>query len=534
MPLPKPKKDEIKQAFISRCTGDNTMLEEYPRDQRSAICYSLWEGKTNNNMQQNIKTIQDNNYPIRTEIHQGEKHIVVPVIMMLEGVHHGSHGPILHLAEELSKFLEVWNGIPVPISHPEVDGMGISANSPEIIDSQIVGRIYNTNFADGKLKAEAWLNEQKLKQISPETLGYIKQQRPLDVSLGLFSDEEICEGIYKDVEYHAIAKNYRPDHLALLPGQEGACSWADGCGIRINQKGGGDVEELKKIKGQLLENKLSIVQVNAQGFQSILSEIGRKLDALDTEQKIYFLEEVYEGYCIYRVSNNLSKESKLYKQGYKINQNSSIDFIGDPIPVNKQIEYQELNINQNKIGGAKMADKKVSGNCCCPEKVNALIQDNSKYEEIDRGWLENLNEKALDKLILIQKETNDANKKVNELQANDQIGKNKITKDEAVQVLKKQLSDPEQFMQLLPREAKEQMQYGLKLHQEKRQDLINTITTNSDIFSKEELSAKEVEELEKLAQLVKPRTDYSVMSVSNNATKYSEELLLPNGVVIKE
>ena len=66
-------------------------------------------------------------YVIRSDVYEGRTHIVVPVIMMVEGVHNGSQGPLLHLAEDLGKFPESWDGIPVTIQHPTVDGGNVSA-----------------------------------------------------------------------------------------------------------------------------------------------------------------------------------------------------------------------------------------------------------------------------------------------------------------------------------------------------------------------------------------------------------------------
>ena len=179
--------------------------------------------------------IQNNRYSIRRENYDGKPHMVVPVVMMVEGVHSGSEGPVLHLAEELSHMVPAWNGIPVVIQHPQDDsGNFISANSPSV---PYVGRVFNARFEDGKLKAEAWIAVSTITQVSPVTLGYLTQQRPLDVSVGVFTDTERTTGEWEDgAEYIGIARNYRPDHLALLPGEEGACNWADGCGIRTNKK----------------------------------------------------------------------------------------------------------------------------------------------------------------------------------------------------------------------------------------------------------------------------------------------------------
>jgi hypothetical protein len=44
MPLPKPRKKETEQEFVSRCMGDDMMNKEYkdPK-QRAAICYSQFK-----------------------------------------------------------------------------------------------------------------------------------------------------------------------------------------------------------------------------------------------------------------------------------------------------------------------------------------------------------------------------------------------------------------------------------------------------------------------------------------------------------
>ena len=98
-------------------------------------------------------------YDVKLMVHQEKAHIVVPVVMMVEGVHNGSQGPLLHEITELGKFPESWNGIPVVIYHPEKDGVPVSANSPDIIDTMTVGRVYNTEVDGKKLKAEVWLDE---------------------------------------------------------------------------------------------------------------------------------------------------------------------------------------------------------------------------------------------------------------------------------------------------------------------------------------------------------------------------------------
>lgn len=174
------------------------------------------------------------NYEIRYEMYKGKEQMVVPIIMMTSGVHAGSHGPLLHLGEDLGKFPASWDGIPISIQHPQENGNNVSANQPHIIDKQVVGQVFNTHMDEGKLKAEAWIDQDMIQRISPEALKYIQEGKPLDVSVGVFTEDEYSTGEHNGEHYEGIAKNHRPDHLALLPGGRGACSWTDGCGIRAN------------------------------------------------------------------------------------------------------------------------------------------------------------------------------------------------------------------------------------------------------------------------------------------------------------
>jgi len=56
MPLPKPRSDENKDDFISRCMADETMQEEYPDEaQRTAVCHSQWDKKGANMDKMRVK-----------------------------------------------------------------------------------------------------------------------------------------------------------------------------------------------------------------------------------------------------------------------------------------------------------------------------------------------------------------------------------------------------------------------------------------------------------------------------------------------
>jgi len=364
---------------------------------------------------------QELEYEITFATHQDKAHLVVPVTMMVEGVHNGSQGAVLHEIGELGKFPESWNGIPVVIYHPEKDGVPISANYPDIIDKEIVGRVYNTNVDGDKLKAEVWLDEDRLNSISAETLEAVNNMKAVEISLGMFTENEMEEGKFGDEDYVAIAHNHRPDHLAILPGQVGACSLADGCGLGANKKE--DMIQIDfKLKGADL---LSVFQrVTKEGYK--LSEIGNhaeegynermsmvydKLRSLEIPNSsvYYYLEEMYDDYLIY--TKNGDNDRTMYKQTYKI-ESGKVEFVGEPIEVHKKVEYVvNSRFTRTKFStNVKKEDTNMAKNECpeCLKKINAVIANkDSGFDEADREWLEVLSEAALDKAItpkVIEKE----------------------------------------------------------------------------------------------------------------------------------
>lgn len=182
----------------------------------------------------------------------GKSYLIAPVVMIREGVMNG----MLYLAEEFGKFAESWQGRPVSVSHPQRAGQFVSANSPDIWANEVPGQLWNV-IADGQsLKGEIWIDLEKAERIGEAAMTVVEGLRanqPTEVSTGLFADVEETAGVWANgAVYDGIARNIRPDHLALLPNEIGACSWEDGCGTpRVNQKG-------TKMPGELKTNELTL------------------------------------------------------------------------------------------------------------------------------------------------------------------------------------------------------------------------------------------------------------------------------------
>lgn len=462
-------------------------------------------------------------YTIAVRKHQGEKHLVVPVVMMVEGVHNGSHGPLYHPAEELGKFPESWNGIPVIVRHPQKDGVYVSANSPDIVDDQVIGRVYNTKFEDGKLKAEVWINEHKASLVYPEILSYLRKGQPIDVSVGVFTDDEYISGEWNGEKYVGIAKNHRPDHLALLPNERGACSWTDGCGIRLNKEGNTPLEVYKLSYKGTESTEWSAPALQDFGVDGRWEDLPREERAriaahfligdadAPTFQDLKFpvvnpktgklneraLRAVIggRGTQVKGVSDEERKRAR--RQAYRL--------LIDEFDVDLEIPPMSA-LKENKKGGRKME-----------EKVKLLIQS-GKFDEKDAEWLGTLQEEHLDKLIDLTKA---------------EPAKIEVNKEAVLEELKEQFKDLNVYLDMAPVEIREQIGFGMKLLQEKKQEYIDYIKTNSasNVFSDDELKSMKICQLEKLAKAIPPKVDYTAMGAQQvNVAANKVKPLPPAGI----
>ena len=170
---------------------------------------------------------------IRRERLDGRFYVVAPVTMIVPGVMNGSGGSLLYEAKDIALNVGAWNGVPLLLDHPK-EGSG---RTPTVLEKQGLGSVFNVKVVDDKLIGEAWFDEARAKEYNPVILFNLKAKRKMEISTGLGVDaEKADEGAnYNGKSYVAVARNYRPDHLAVLVKTTGACSINDGCGI-LNHK----------------------------------------------------------------------------------------------------------------------------------------------------------------------------------------------------------------------------------------------------------------------------------------------------------
>lgn len=338
---------------------------------------------------------------VRYEVWDGKDYLVAPVVLIKEGVWNG----LLYRESDLKKYPESWNGRPIPVMHPmKKDGRTPeTANTPENLEKKSIGYLFNTQYDSGskKLKSEMWILEDKANTIDPQIMNTLHNEQMLEVSTGLFTEILDEQGEFDGRPYRGVAINFRPDHLAVLPGKEGACSVADGAGApRINQK----KEEntlfdriVSKVKEALHQDS---PEVNEASYSEKELMVIRALQSEYANQHV-FPEGVYEDRVVFTVEDENFENPKMYKRNYELNEDSEVVTFETSVPVKREISYVELE---------KQPEMKThnSGVPDMEKKVEALIANEQlSFSEDDREWLMSLDEEKLDKLAPVVNDGDD-------------------------------------------------------------------------------------------------------------------------------
>lgn len=506
---------------------------------------------------------------IRTEMFDGRAHVIAPVVLLVEGVHTGMSGvPLYYSPDALRETAYLWDGTPITINHPQDEhGEPVSANQPNVLEAIRVGQLFNVWFDENgnKLKGELWIDAEKARQLSPDSLTAIQSEQPLEVSTGLYFEIESTSGEWNDEHYDATVSDFRPDHLALLPGQVGACSWADGCGVRVNQKKEGDMPMKKDVAlkspppksdpvmvgvnwGGVIETAKAITMQLAKlvGFSvqeashdDIRQQIQAQLDAMDTQGWLHFVRDIYDTYVVYEAryqGNNPSEivstgAQKFYRRDYSIGSDEKITLADESQEVKETREWVPIT-NQAKTEAT--THKKEESKMDIKELVEGLItNEKSKFDEKDREWLGGLTEQNLAKisLAMLQPCANE-----------DPLAKEpeKKPEDPPTPTPPEPAPEPEkkpegneqpvtvdQYVANAPAEVASVLTHALAEQRVKKDALVAELVANKRCnFTKEQLDAKDVGELEQLAALANVEVDFTGRSGAP-ASNEVEALTMP-------
>jgi hypothetical protein len=169
---------------------------------------------------------------IRREQHNGREHIVIPSFTLPDEVIMNGG---LYPHDEIEKAYASLEGTLAPLGHPQVDGEYVSARQPEAINSYHVGA-WNRNVkrVGNRISVEKWLDVEYAKNTEGgrQVLSAIDKGEPVHTSTGIFLDREMTPNADG---YNWIARNMSLDHDAILIGETGAATPADGVGMMVNK-----------------------------------------------------------------------------------------------------------------------------------------------------------------------------------------------------------------------------------------------------------------------------------------------------------
>lgn len=513
---------------------------------------------------------QPNTAAIRTQEFAGTEHTVIPVVMLVEGVlwPGNSDVPELALAEEFGRFPEGWNGRPVVLDHPKVNGQPVSATSPNILEQYAIGQIFNTRLDGKKLVAEMWINNERVKELGETAERELERLQSEDsmveVSTGLFSMLEMNPGVYNGEKYEAIWRDIVPDHLAILPeGVIGACSVEKGCGApRLNaSKKGQKLEDLVAVRFNVeapvirteksgsceCADKTSCKCENKQGLidtEGKLVENKGVFDALRTRVKNLFKFESFREnqelvlsdddiriaitaamraadmdffwvVAVFQGNNDSGtfvyeswSDYNLYAQDFSIKSDGTVVLSGDRVQVRPETRFVPVKVEAGEGTGLTTQSSGNSQEVTHVDKEK-LVQDlisntQTQFTDEDREWLMTLESTQLEKLIPKPVQAGTEEEEEQE-QETPPTQNSRTTASEKPKPIT--LSE---YIANAPAEMQEVLKSGLKMHQQRKNALIASLIGNArNKFSKEYLEKQDIETLENLVALANVQPDYT-------------------------
>jgi hypothetical protein len=445
---------------------------------------------------------------------EGRDYLVVPAVMIKQGILNGSQGPVFYSGDALSEDVYSWNSRPVVVYHPQVNGEFVSASAdPNLVTAHKVGLLMNTEFKDNSLQSECWLETDRLQMVDNRVLEAILANKPLSVSVGVFSDSVQEQGVYEGEDYTVVANNLRPDHLAILPDQVGACSLEKGCGLLVNSEQQESYHRQQYLatlakmeeKRKLVVNEMSFSDVSYKLYRMLGETYGEKGRSWDG-----YVDEVFSDFCIY------SSDGNMYKQSYTVKKDM-IHLTGKPVQVKTVVQYEPI---VNQIKEVSMTKQ---------EKVDALIANTSvKWEAGDKDFLLSLEDAQLDKMV--------PEEEAKVVTANTDCGckKQEPVVNVAPPAEKKVMTFQEMLSQA-PAEYQDIFKEGMEARNRNRAELIANIKKNpANIFTDDMLNDKPTHELNALSALAgsgqERTTPLYIGQNSDLVANSAQEDLIPLGL----
>jgi len=201
--------------------------------------------------------------------HNGREYLVAPMTLIVPGVLNGSKGALYYPPDEIAKEHKSWNTIPLVVYHPVVLGQHVSVNTPGVREKSEIGFARNAKIdpTTGKLQTQGWFDVERTRTVDNRVLQALQAGQPIELSTGLYTTNEPASpsANHNGKPYQFVAKDYKPDHIAILPDQVGACSLQDGCGV-FNQETTDNAYTFGQSPNPLGQAQAVAQQVRGEGF----------------------------------------------------------------------------------------------------------------------------------------------------------------------------------------------------------------------------------------------------------------------------
>lgn len=508
---------------------------------------------------------------------QGRTHLVVPVIMLMEGVVWPFAMPSkeLVLASEIEKgTVHAWNGRPVVMDHPVADGKQVLANIPLVLDGYQIGTVFNAQLKEKKLHAEAWLDIERcesLNEDSRQLLSRMRKGEMVEVSVGTLITVEENPGTYDGEDYEVIWRDIVPEHLAMLPdGTIGACSNEMGCGAprtarvaRVHRMNSGSITIEERNMPAPEKPTKTLTQRVLEQFKKLrtaaVMETGQSSSELNGElwNLLYSEEPAFGGIWDIFPEDNLvvygcfpNNEFHLYRRKYA-NSDGKISLVGVRKEVEPVTRYETMSGEEPDAPTTEQPIVASTKPCGCnggvqvsatmKERASKLITSSrNKFAETDRAALE-----ALPEAVMASLEAAETLKTPEEVLAETATAVNAakvaaattpapppapITTPVALTAEQQEAK----WLETAPQSIQDMIAAQKSTNAQEQAELIRVCTGAQSVYSADDLKKMSLVDLRKTADLLKVRekvaiasTDYSARGMASHRVGNASDEVVP-------
>ena len=307
----------------------------------------------------NIRTAV-NKAAIRKERRNGRDVIIVPSATLPDDV---VMNRIRYPAAEIAKSFHTLNMKPAPLGHPSIDGAFVSASDPRGMVRGFVGA-WNENVRreNGRVYLDKVIDVEFANQTTggKAVIEAINKGEPIHTSTGLYA---MMMPAQNDADADSVATDIVFDHDAILLGEEGAATPAQGVGMLVNKAVTASGDEAAVVNSSYMEDEAE------RGIDWAISDLAR---AIERKEKAGALS---------KMKTAILEALGLSEREPEADQQKEADNMAD----DKQLEKLSATVNTLSEG----LTKALEGIKTLTDAQNALAANQAAKDEAEKAELVN-------------------------------------------------------------------------------------------------------------------------------------------------